>query len=117
MSTAIEIVIKRRIPSGNKSTFGNRWSYMKERDIWSTLIRAKLVPKAKPDHRVKVHCTSYRTSLCDRINLAHGFKSCLDALVKLGYLHDDNEKWLDDTYQQIKSPRAFECTVIQILNP
>lgn len=117
MTGPIEIVIKRRTPAGNKSTFGHWRDYAKERDIWSVLIRAKLPPKQKPAHRVKILVTSYRVNLQDRVNFEAGCKPIPDALVRLGYLRDDAIAWLDDTYRQIKSARAFECTVIRIENP
>jgi hypothetical protein len=110
----IRLTLPRRIPSGNKSTFGSRWAYMKERDAWFILLRSALTPQNPPDHRVKVHIVSYRKSLCDRINFAHGAKCILDGLVKLGYLKDDNETWLDDTYAQVKAKAADERTVITI---
>lgn len=117
MTDPIEITIKRRTPAGNKSTFGHWRDYAKERDIWSVLIRAKLPPKAPPSHRVRVHVTSYRNRLQDRVNFEAGCKPIPDALVRLGYLKDDAIAWLDDTYEQVICPRAFECTVIRLENP
>ncbi len=120
MTTAlapITVTINRRSPTGNKSTFGHWRDYAKERDIWFTLIRAQLKPKEKPTHRVMVEITSFRVQNCDRINGAHGCKVVLDALVKLGYLYDDSEGWLDDTYVQVKAKRVEERTVVRIVNP
>ncbi len=117
MSEPIVVRIDRKTPTGNKSTFGHWRDYAKERDIWMILIRAKLRPKFPPTHRVKVHITSHRVTICDRINGAHGCKVILDALVKLGYLQDDSEPWLDDTYAQVKSKRIEQHTLIRIENP
>lgn len=120
MTTAlrpITVRINRAVPSGNKSTFQHWRDYAKERDIWATLIRAKLAPKQKPAHRVGIHFTAYRVRICDRINNAHGFKAVLDALVNLGWLFDDSEAWLDDTYGQVKCPLLFVGAVIRIENP
>lgn len=113
----IEITINRRSPPGNKSTFGHWRDYAKERDIWYVLIRAKLPPKAKPHHRVTMKITSYRVQLQDRVNFENGCKPIPDVLVRLGYLRDDSIEWLDDSYTQIKCPRAFEKTVISLENP
>ncbi len=120
MTTALQPItvrINRRSPSGNNSTFGHWRDYAKERDIWFTLIRAQLKPKQKPTHRIRVHFISHRVRICDRINGAHGLKCALDALVKLGWLFDDSEEWLDDTYEQVKSKRIDEHTIITIQNP
>ncbi len=111
------VTISRRVPSGNKSTFSHWRDYAKERDEWFALIRAKLKPKEKPLHRVNVHFTAYRVRLCDRINNAHGHKALLDALVKLGWLFDDSEQWLDDIYTQVKCKRVEERVEIRIPNP
>lgn len=113
----IERTIKRRTPSGNKSTFGHWRDYAKERDVWMILMRCAFPVKHPPTHRVRVHIISYRVRLCDRINGANGAKPILDSLVRLGYLFDDSEEWLDDTYDQVKCPRVEERTVIRVENP
>lgn len=117
MTQPITITIKRTTPSGNKSTFGNRFDYVKERNMWYALLRAGLIPKQPPEHRVCVKIISYRVAICDRINHAAGCKPVLDGLKKLGYLKDDSIKWCDDTYEQFRVKRAEARTVVQIFNP
>lgn len=123
MSDPITITIRRVTKSGNKSTFGSRWAYVKDRNEWKALVYAALVKvqgstklKDKPNHRVKLHIISYRRALCDRINFAHGCKAILDSLVQNNYLRDDNEKWLDDTYEQVQESKDQRTTII-IYNP
>lgn len=113
----IRLRLKRRVPSQNKSTYAHWSAYAKERDAWFALLRAGLVPKEKPNHRVRVVVESHRTVLLDKANLWGGTKAIWDGLVRLGYLRDDNPKWLDDDVRQFRVPRAEEITLVTIENP
>lgn len=121
MNSSITVTIKRRLPSQNlwnnkRGMFGSL-TYKRERDIWYALMRAALTPKDPPEHKVAAKIISFRSSELDHANLVGGAKMIPDALKILGYIKDDKPRWFSCEYEQRKSSRAAECTIIHIINP
>lgn len=117
MSEALTIIIKRRVPSQNRSQY-RHWSlYRQERDAWFILLRQQLPPRRPDDlSKVRMRIVSYRTRLCDFANLVGGAKPIPDCLIRLGYLKDDAPKWFDCAYEQHQVPAADERTEITFLD-
>jgi hypothetical protein len=111
----LTIVIRREVPSLNKTMWRHRMAYVKERDHWLALIRAQLVPRrARPDHQVRAVISSLRGRIIDFTNLVGGAKAIEDALKRLGYIHDDSPSWWVCDYQQRVVPRPLRCTRIHL---
>ena len=63
----------------------------------------------------RVVITSYRARLIlDKGNLVGGAKGLIDAIVNVGLLFDDSDKWAQIEYQQIKCKRIDERTTILV---
>lgn len=65
--------------------------------------------KVKPGEKRRVEFSSFRHNKLDTGNLAGGFKKLEDALVEIGLLVDDSEKYAEITYSQKidrKAPRT-----------
>lgn len=115
--TQIRAIIRRRVPSQNKSTYAHWSAYAKEKRAWAILLRAAFTPKPPPEHQVRMRIVSYRVRLCDYANLVGGAKPIPDILKSLGWIKDDAPQWFVCEYVQHKCPRSEERTVIEIFNP
>jgi hypothetical protein len=110
------IVIKRRVPSQNRSQY-RHWSvYTQERDAWFVLLRSQLPPRQPTTAHVRLILRSYRTRLVDYANLVGGAKPIPDALIRLGWLHDDGPDWFTCTYEQHRVSAAEERTELEFLD-
>ena len=115
MSAGRTIIIRRRLPSQNRSQYGHWSRYVKERDAWFILLRAELPPRPPIDHPVQLIIRSYRVRLCDYANLVGGAKPIPDALMRLGYLKDDSPRWFFCEYFQSIVPKDQERTEIEFI--
>jgi hypothetical protein len=115
MTAGRVIVIRRRLPSQNRSQYGHWSTYVKERDAWFILLRAQLPPQPSVDRPVQLILRSYRVRLCDYANLVGGAKPIPDALIRLGYLKDDGPDWFSCRYEQFRVPKVQERTEIEFL--
>ena len=109
------ITIDRRIPSQNETHYRHWRNYAKERDAWFVLLRSKLPPRQPVDEPVRLAIRSYRQRLLDYANLVGGAKAIPDCLIRLGYLKDDNPKWMQASYEQFQVPKSEERTEIEFL--
>ncbi len=110
------IIIKRRVPSQNRSQYRHWSAYARERDAWFLLIRSQLPPLAQPvAEPVRIALRSYRTRLVDFANLVGGAKPIPDALQRLGWIKDDSPRWFFCDYHQFQVPKADERTEIEFL--
>jgi Holliday junction resolvase RusA-like endonuclease len=77
------------------------------------MASAGLLPKSDPEiRRMKVTIQFFRKRPTDRDNALP--KVILDALVRLGYLADDNEKWVECVVLPVKVDRKQPRTEIAI---
>lgn len=110
------IVIYQRIQSQN--TFhGAHWRLKdSDRKNWIIRLLCAIGPRYKPGTmQVKMKIVSYRNKLIlDKANLIGGAKGLVDAIVNVGLLYDDSDKYADITYKQYQVPRAEERTEIII---
>lgn len=109
------IVLRRRVPSQNKTQYGHWRAYAKERDLWFMLLRAELTPRPPPDEPVRLVLRSYRTRLVDYANLVGGAKPIPDGLVRLGWLRDDSPRWFHCDYFQFQVGKAEERTELEFV--
>lgn len=110
----LTIVIDREVPSLNKTMWRHRSAYTKERDAWMVLMRVQLRPIRRVVVPMRAVIHSLRGRLVDYGNLVGGAKPIPDALVRLGYLYDDNPRWFTCDYQQERAPKALRCTRISL---
>ncbi len=113
----LRVVLKRRIPSQNKSTYAHWSAYAKEKKAWSILMAAGLPKRTPPTSPVHIRLTSYRNRLLDYANLVGGAKIIPDQLKRLGYIKDDSVRWFRCDYFQVQVPRVDERTVLEFLTP
>lgn len=109
------IVIRRRIPSQNHSTYRHWSHYAKERTAWFVLLRSQLPPCHPVQEPVRMAIRSYRTRLVDYANLVGGAKPIPDALIRLGYLKDDGPQWFRCSYEQFQVRKPEERTELEFL--
>lgn len=109
------IVVRRRVPSQNRSMYRHWSAYTRERDAWFILLRAQLPPRHPPDEPVRIILRSLRTRLADYANLVGGAKPIPDCLQRLGYIRDDSPRWFHCDYYQSVVPAAQERTEIQFM--
>ena len=121
----IEIIIPREVPSGNAFAYSH-WSVRtKDRNAWSKwLIRAKSNMHSEDCQPATGHrfarIIAYRPRILDDDNLSAGAKHLRDAIVRAGFLKDDNKKW--STWQYVQRLRSHpenptpkqSCTVVEI---
>jgi hypothetical protein len=106
-------------PSQNK-TEREHWSKKSKRIReyeWCIVAATKGQQKPHLGAYVKVHIISHRCGnpISDRMNLGGGCKHLVDALVHMGWLTDDSEKYMLDTYSQVRVPhRVDQRTVIEL---
>lgn len=115
MSAPRLVVIRRRLPSQNRSQYAHWSVYTRERDAWFVLLRAQLPPRRAEQRPVALAIRSYRIRLVDYANLVGGAKIVPDCLIRLGYLVDDSPRWFNCTYQQFQVSRAEERTEIEFV--
>ncbi len=109
------IVIQRRIPSQNQSTYSHWIHYKTERDLWFSLLRTQLVPRTSPiPGKVHIRIVSFRTRMLDYANLVGGAKPIPDCLKRLNWITDDSDKWFQCDYQQRLVKAEYERTQIDI---
>lgn len=102
--------VPREIESGNAYVVNSgrsRWRYKADRNAWErdliALKHAKRIPPALGKRRVTLtRIIGYRQRAFDRDNLATGFKSCVDAMVRCCLLVDDNAAGAEIHYAQKK---------------
>ena len=109
------VVVRRRLPTQNRSQYAHWSRYTRERDAWFILLRAQLPPREPVAVPVALAIRSYRLRLCDYANLVGGAKIIPDCLVRLGYLKDDAPTWFRCHYEQHQVPRTEERTEIEFL--
>lgn len=111
------VIIKRRVPSQNQSTYAHWSAYHKEKSAWAMLIAAGLPQRKPPTSPVHIRIASYRNRLLDFANLVGGCKPIIDQLKHRGYIRDDSVRWFRCDYSQVQVPRVDERTVIEFLSP
>lgn len=110
------LVPQRVIPSQNVR---DRWHWRQRHQdlrLWEIYLRAAAprLPQ-RPESKRWVRITSLRTQLMfDDANLRGGAKGLVDALVRLGFLRDDSDKYCHIDYQQVQAPKPLRCTRIDI---
>jgi hypothetical protein len=114
--TGRTVIIKRRVPSQNRSQYAHWRTYATERDTWFILLRAQLPPRRAPEHPIRMQLRSYRTRLLDYANLVGGAKPIPDCLMRLGYLKDDSPRWFHCDYFQFQVPAAEERTELEFVS-
>lgn len=103
----------------------NEWQRMhwgrqaKFKESVQLMIRMKLaqkgvVPSAPPDHRMRLTIRRYSSGRLDRGNFIGGCKPLLDALRDEWVIRDDNERWLEDRYEQLAAKKGEGRTEIEI---
>lgn len=110
------IVIKRRVPSQNRSQYQHWSTYTRERNAWFALLRQQLMPREPVAVPVRLAIRSYRTRLCDYANFVGGAKPIPDCLIRLGYIKDDNPKWFHCSYEQFQVGKTEERTEIEFFD-
>lgn len=103
VSARWEVVLDKRIESANNRTVNagaTRWRYAKQRDEWTSWIRARArgILDARPSEKRRVTITrryAGRCRLLDKDNLVGGCKALVDAMVHEGVVHDDKPQWLE----------------------
>jgi hypothetical protein len=68
----------------------------------------------KPTKRMRVTFTRFSAGELDDDNLRGGFKPMRDALKDLNVIVDDNSRWLEAHYFQVKTPTGVQGTTIEI---
>lgn len=108
------IVIGRRIPSQNTRDHMHPMERHRERNDWITLLRHCIGPMpAPPTEHQNIFITSYRAQLItDSANLVGGAKGLVDAMVHIGLMLDDSDRWVHISYEQKKCKRVDERTEI-----
>ena len=110
----MQIVIERQIPSQNEFQYSGWRKYRRERNMWYTLLRSKLIPRQPVDRKMAAIIVSYRPRLLDMGNLVGGAKPIPDGLKRLGYIRDDSPEWFTAEYRQIKVPGKQARTEITL---
>lgn len=109
--------LHREIPSQNVR---DRWHWRSrhaDRRAWMVWLRCCMrEPAVKPSCHMYVKITSKRAKLiADYANYVGGAKGLVDALVEVGLLRDDSDKWATITYHQEEAVRKHQrCTVVEI---
>ena len=80
-----------RLPKMNSSRRVNRWTEIREKDLWTEEIAAATVGKRPPEPLKRAKVTYIRRSSAepDFTNLAASFKHPEDGLVRAGIILDD----------------------------
>lgn len=110
------LVVHRTIPSQNVRDRMHWRQRSADRDAWIVYLRAAVgyLPM-RPTRRMHAHIVSLRARLIeDDANLRGGAKGLVDALVRLGFLRDDSDRWARLTYEQRRAPKSLRCTRITI---
>lgn len=94
---------------------GSWWKYHAERVKWRNAVAA--ICKSPPEP-VKVPCevviTTHRARLLDPDNAVAAVKPILDALRRVGWLHDDREEYISLSVAQVKDlDKSNWRTIIQ----
>ena len=86
----------------------------RERNDWIKLLRHCIGPMpVVPTEHQNIKITSYRAQLItDSSNLVGGAKGLVDAMVKVGLMLDDSDRWVHIEYFQEKCKRVDERTEI-----
>lgn len=91
------------------------WS---KRHAFTRMVECMLWPYCRGDYKAKgprsLTITAYRKRKLDRDNLIGGLKGPIDALVRLGFLIDDDEAHCSITYNQELCGKSKPITVITI---
>jgi hypothetical protein len=74
-----------------------------------------LTPRLPVVEPVRLCLRSYRTRLVDYANLVGGAKPIPDALIRLGWLKDDNPRWFHCDYFQFQVTKDKERTELEFL--
>lgn len=91
----------------------HKWTRGVEMLIGAVLRRSGWKEPAEPVRKV-VEVVRYSAGTLDTDNLAGGCKGLMDALVRLGLLHDDSPRWCVCTYRQEKATRKSGRTEVTI---
>jgi Holliday junction resolvase RusA-like endonuclease len=120
----VEIIIPGVLPSANRlrREFRSPFAYKKLRerlvhDLAYALPGAReknLLISENKGKKVRVEVVLYHAARFDPDNAVAALKPLLDAMVTLGYLHDDSAEWLQLSVEQVKSARKHTRTVIKI---
>lgn len=103
------------VPTSNEWTFKQRWAYTKHRDVWYAHLTRQLgLCEFSHTGRPFVQVVTWRSVMLDYWNLCAGCKPIPDALVKLGYLVDDDPEHMAADVRQLKSKRADQRTVVTV---
>lgn len=119
MAASYSITVRCVLPSLN-SVGGNQKNnpkYRGWRKFWERALSEWVltVPAATARRRLNVYRMYGKgRRKYDRINMAAGCKSLLDVLVTTGVLYDDNEAWLQDNYEQQRSPDGGDYVVLTV---
>ena len=113
MSTTIHVPMCP--PSANtlRRRFRTPHAYRHLRESWEKAVAYAVkdaeekaaLQKQAHSCRVRVKVTLIHQHPYDKDNLYGGLKPVLDALVNVGYLHSDSQKWLELEAQQVEPPR------------
>ena len=91
----------------------HKWTRTAEMFLGAVLRRSGWIAPAQPV-RMSVEVVRYSAGTLDEGNLIGGAKGLIDALVRLGLLHDDSPRWCACTYRQEKATRKSGRTEVTI---
>lgn len=119
MTTHFTLSLPFATPSQN--TY-QRWHWGRQAKFKATcqiLLRVRLnelglFGNPRPDCRVKIMIARHSSKRLDRGNFIGGCKPLLDALRDECVIRDDDERWLDDDYEQVNAARGKQRTVIDV---
>jgi hypothetical protein len=111
------VFVPHKIRSQNEFQYAHWRKYKAYADSWKSAMSRLLGRRKDREGEFRlVKITSIRKRMLDMGNLIGGAKPIPDALVLLGWLHDDAPKWCEIKYEQRKPLPSAECgTVIEIV--
>jgi Holliday junction resolvase RusA-like endonuclease len=121
----ISITVPLVPPSPNvlRRQFRNPHEYKRLREVWehslayavgSATLKRELQEQAMT-RRVRVRITIHHSRRYDEDNIYGSIKPVLDALRNVGYIHDDNRKWIDLELRQEDGRNTMERkTVVEL---
>jgi hypothetical protein len=90
--------------------------YRKLRDDYHAYLKPNVQHIPTATHKRRVFFTRHYCPPAKRFdtdNLAHGFKCLRDCLTMLNLIKDDNEKWLESHYSQVKGAHNYMTITIE----
>jgi Holliday junction resolvase RusA-like endonuclease len=118
----MKLVIPRVTPSGNemRRKYRNRFAYKRLRETWEVEILCAISPKhvvemnsLDRDKKLGLIITRFGKKLLDRDNLYSGIKAPLDAMVRLGIIKGDSDKYIELAVKQEQAKETRTEIIIE----